>query len=184
MNVANLQSMANEEVEKQQQFRCRLLCCGSTPCLSSGATGVRDALQDQIKARSLDADVEILSTGCMGPCSRGPLVTVQLPGCEDVVYERVTPDKARSIVDGHVAQGDPVEAWRVPGDLPFFSKQKKVVLSNSGLIDPERLQDYVARGGYAALAHALTEPTWNVVGRTDCNLREKSSASCVIFVNL
>jgi bidirectional [NiFe] hydrogenase diaphorase subunit len=87
------------------------------------------------------------------------MVTLQVPGQEDVYYENVTPESARQIVADHIVANQPVSEKIMPGDLPFFAKQKKVVLTNSGLIDPERLEDYVARGGYSALAYALREMT-------------------------
>lgn len=164
MNRVELQAMSQRELERQQAFACRFLCCASTPCLSSGGAAVQDAVNNQIKEAGLDAEVESVATGCMGPCSRGPLITVQRPGQADLIFENVTPDIARSIVaacvTGPKADLAPeVEAHRLSPDLPFFTKQKKVVLANSGLIDPERLEDYVARGGYSALAHALREMT-------------------------
>src|SRR5690606_24124930 len=137
-------------------------CCGSTPCLSSGGTAVQEALKDVLKEnRELRADLDVVSTGCMGPCSRGPLVTVQMPGQADVIYENVTPDLAREIVKKHVNADETakVDGHVLPPDMPFFAKQQKVVLANSGLIDPERLEDYVARGGYTALGYALREMT-------------------------
>lgn len=157
MNRADLQAMAQREQERQAAFRCRLLCCASTPCLSSGATAVKDALEKAIKEGDLDADVQVVSTGCMGPCSRGPVVTVKMRDQADVVYEKVTPENAKTIVEQHVRRNEPVAANVLPADLPFFTKQHKIVLANSGQIDPEALDEYVARGGYAALAHALRE---------------------------
>jgi bidirectional [NiFe] hydrogenase diaphorase subunit len=159
MNRADLQAMAQRELDRQQNYRCRLLCCASTPCLSSGATAVQQALEDAIKQNGLNAEVATVATGCMGPCSRGPVVTVQLKGHPDVIYEHVTPDAARQIIADHVINEQPVAQNILPSDLPFFAKQTKVVLANSGLIDPERLEDYVARGGYASLAHVLREMT-------------------------
>ncbi len=159
MKRSDLQAMAQREMDRQQSFRCRLLCCASTPCLSSGATAVQQALEEAVAEHKLNADVAVVSTGCMGPCSRGPMVTLQMPGHENIYYENVTPASARQIVAEHVAAGQPVTDKIMPSDLPFFAKQHKMVLANSGLIDPERLEDYVARGGYAALAHALREMT-------------------------
>ncbi len=160
MNREELQAIGEREQEKQQSYRCRLLCCASTPCLSSGATAVIETFKELIKEHDLEAEVAVTSTGCMGPCSRGPLVTVQVNGREDVMYEQVTPELAREIALAHAAPDPkPLERNVLPAALPFFSKQKKVVLSNSGLIDPTRLESYVARGGYSALAHALREMT-------------------------
>ncbi len=166
MNRADLESMAQREQQRQQAFRCRVLCCASTPCLSSGGTAVFDAINKAVADGKLDADVQAVATGCMGPCSRGPMVTVQEQGKPDVIYQQVTPEIAGAIVAAHA--GPPTDAglpgkdpadYVLPTDIPFFAKQQKVVLANSGLIDPEKLEDYVARGGYMALGYALREMT-------------------------
>jgi bidirectional [NiFe] hydrogenase diaphorase subunit len=162
MNRRDLQALAEKEQQKQQQFKCRLLCCGSTPCLSSGGTAVQERLKNYLKVnKELRADLAVVATGCMGPCSRGPLITVQMQGEEDIIYENVTPDMAEQIVQKHcqAAQAPELEKNILPKDIPFFAKQKKVVLENSGVIDPERLEDYIAHGGYSALGHALREMT-------------------------
>jgi bidirectional [NiFe] hydrogenase diaphorase subunit len=93
----------------------------------------------------------------MGPCSRGPILKVQTPGQPDVIYEGVTPALAPQIVATHVQQGQPVGEHVMPAATPFLAKQQKIVLANSGQIDPERLEDYLASGGYRALDHALRE---------------------------
>ena len=157
MNRAELQALGERERQKQESFRCRLLCCASTPCLSSGGSAVQAALKEAITEGDLKAEIDVVATGCMGPCSRGPVVTVQIQGEEDVVYEHVTAESAKEIVQKHLVEGNRIEEQIMPNDLPFFTKQKKVVLSNSGLIDPEKLEDYVAHGGYSALAYALRE---------------------------
>jgi bidirectional [NiFe] hydrogenase diaphorase subunit len=162
MNRQDLQTLADRELEKQQGYKCRLLCCGSTPCLSSGGTAVQERLKTVLKEnRELRADLDVVSTGCMGPCSRGPLVTVQVQGEEDVIYENVTPDVAEDILKKHCAHEEvpDLEKKILPHDMPFFKKQQKVVLANSGLIDPERLEDYVAHGGYTALGKVLRDMT-------------------------
>ena len=159
MDRADLLNLAEQECEKQQAFRCRFLCCASTPCLSSGSSAVAQTMQDVVKADGLDADIQVVATGCMGPCSRGPVVTVQQQGQDDVVYEQVTPELASEIVAQHAVHQKPVAHNVLPADLPFFSKQRKVVLTNSGRIDPERLEDALAHGAYQALAHALRELT-------------------------
>lgn len=160
MNRTELYAMAQAELDRQQKFRCRLLCCASTPCISSGGTAVYEAVKQAIEAEGLQAEVEAVATGCVGPCSRGPLITVRMEGREDVVYEHVTPEMAARILDKHlrnkpVALDDKI----LPTDWPFFVKQKKIVLADSGTVDPEKLESYVARGGYTALGHALREMT-------------------------
>ncbi len=159
MNVEELQAMAQAELDQQRRFRCRILVCMSTPCISSGATAVQQALVEALKAAQLDTEVEAVATGCLGPCSRGPLVTIKAEGQEDVIYERVSAEDAPDIVARHfkAAEAPALTEKVLPNDLPFFTKQMQIVLADSGVIDPERLEPYVARGGYAALAHALRE---------------------------
>lgn len=178
MNRADLENMGQRELQRQQAFRCRILCCASTPCLSSGGAAVYDTINAAIQEGGLDADVQAVSTGCMGPCSRGPMVTVQTRDADDTIYEHVTPEAARAIVQHHCQQQGDVAEHVLPVDIPFFVKQQKVVLANSGVIDPERLEDYVAHGGYAALAYALREMTPEEVCREiiDSGLRGRGGA--------
>ena len=159
MDRTELETMARRERDRAGKFRCQLLCCASTPCLSSGGTGVQEALKEAINEGGLKAEVRTVGTGCMGPCSRGPVVRVQIEGQEDVIYEQVTPELARQIVETHVQKNELLETNMMPLEHPFFAKQQKVVLANSGLIDPERLEAYVAAGGYQALAYVLREMT-------------------------
>lgn len=159
MNREELLAFAEKERTARGEFRCRLLCCASTPCLSSGGEAVRARLDELVKSNDLDADVQVVNTGCMGPCSRGPVVTVQTQSQDDVIYEQVTPQLVEQIVAEHVQAGQPVAEHVMPADMPFFAKQRKVVLANSGQIDPERLEDAIANGAYRALAYALREMT-------------------------
>ena len=151
MTREELQSMAQKEQEKRKAFRCRLLVCFSTPCISSGAEGVRKALVEAVKTRNLNADIDVTCTGCVGPCSRGPLVTVQSEGREDVIYEHVTPEFALQILERHAIGNEVLRENILSKDLPFFAKQLKVVLANSAYIDPESLESYVGAGCYSAL---------------------------------
>ena len=159
MNRQDLQKMAVAEQERQDSCTFRLLCCTSTPCLAVGAEQVYASLQTAVADTGLSATVEAVSTGCMGPCSRGPLIRVQQAGAEDTIYERVSPALATEIVAEHIAKGTALARNKLPIDIPFFTRQKKIVLGNSGLIGKESLEAYVARGGYAALAKALREMT-------------------------
>jgi bidirectional [NiFe] hydrogenase diaphorase subunit len=157
MNLTDLETMANREVQRQKALTCRLFCCASTPCLSSGATAVREALENAIAGYEQKVAIDVTATGCMGPCNRGPVVRVEMPGKDDVIYEKVTPELAQKIVAQHVIGDMPVSDHVMPADMPFFKKQQKVVLSNSGSIDPERLEQYVAKGGYNTLGNVLAE---------------------------
>ena len=154
---SELDAMAKQENARCEAFRCRLLVCYSSPCISSGAEGVRKALVDAVKERNLKAEVDVTCTGCVGPCSRGPLVTVQVKGRQDVIYEHVTPELAVQILTKHALGGEVIREHVLPQDLPFFAKQLKVVLANSAYIDPESLESYVGAGGYTALCKILEE---------------------------
>ncbi len=158
MNRTELYAMAQAELDRQQKFRCRLLCCASTPCISSGGMVVYEALKKAIEAEGLQAEIEAVATGCVGPCSRGPLITVKLEGKEDVVYEGVTPEMVPDIIAKHVLNKPvAISDKALPANWPFFAKQKKIVLADSGTVDPERIESYIARGGYTSLAHVLRE---------------------------
>ncbi len=159
MNRVELLEMAQNELDRQNQFRCRLLVCASTPCISSGAMAVEDALKKAVEAEGLQTEIETVATGCLGPCSRGPLVTVKYDGKPDVIYERVTTALAPMIVAKHLkgASVPELDACAIASDWPFFAKQKKLVLAESGALDPERIESYIAQGGYTAIGQALRE---------------------------
>ncbi len=157
MNDVDLRALAAQEQEQRQGLEYRVLCCASTPCIASGIEPVRAAIEDSVKAAGLDARVKVVQVGCMGLCSRGPLVAVEAADQPPTIYESVTPDVARRIVDEHARQGKPVVQHLLPGDLPFFAKQTRVVLSNSGSVDPERIEEYLAAGGYQSLEKAVTQ---------------------------
>ena len=161
MNRMELLEMAQNELDRQKQFRCRLLVCASTPCISSGAFAVEDALKKAVEAEGLVTEIETVGTGCLGPCSRGPLVTVQFEGKLDVIYEGVTSELAKQIIAKHLkgASVPELDAKEIAREWPFFAKQKKLVLAESGTVDPEKIESYIARGGYTAIGQALREMT-------------------------
>ena len=158
MNRLELQERAGELRQKLRAIHCRVLVCCSTPCLAAGAAEVKAALEDEAAARGGGVTVAVTATGCMGPCSRGPLVTVQREGQAEAVYERVTPELARRILAGHLDKTRPADNL-LPGDFPFLARQTRIVLENCGRIDPEDLDHYLAADGYAALAKALNDFT-------------------------
>ena len=178
MNRIVLAETAEQERARQEGLACRVLVCTGTPCLSSGSRSVLAALRQEVAKAGLDAAVEAVGTGCMGPCSRGPLIKVRPRGRIETVYERVTPEQALKILRAAVASRKLPAAGALSGDHPFFSRQTRVVLANSGVIDPERIEEYVAAGGYDALAHALHEMTPEEVCReiTASGLRGRGGA--------
>lgn len=158
-NGVDLFDLTQKEREAQATYRRHVLCCGSTACLSGGAQATQDVIEAEIKERGLDQDVRVVATGCMGLCSRGPLVKVRTRGEGDVMYADVDVDAGRRIVDEHVAGGQPVAEGQLSLEHPFFARQERVVLENMGEIDPNRIEEYIARGGYRALRDAVTTMT-------------------------
>ncbi|MEM6431775.1 MAG: NuoF family protein [Deinococcota bacterium] len=150
------------EREAQGNARCRVMCCNSTACLSSGAAATREALDKAVEDNGLADSVQVVPTGCMGWCSEGPLVRMKPAGEETTLYAQVDAQQATDIIQHHLTDaGDQSDKQPTPDvktlseDHPFFSRQQRIVLANMGEIDPERLEDYVAHGGYTALEKVL-----------------------------
>jgi NADH:ubiquinone oxidoreductase subunit F (NADH-binding)/(2Fe-2S) ferredoxin len=142
--------------------RLQVLLCSGSACQSAGALELKRALVEAIADLGLTEEIQIVETGCMGPCELGPILLVYPEG---TYYVRVKPEDAREIAEEHFLKGRPVRRllWTGPGPeprvLPFFARQKKVVLENCGQIDPEKIEEYIAVGGYEALAKVLTQMT-------------------------
>jgi bidirectional [NiFe] hydrogenase diaphorase subunit len=178
----DLAQVASQEQTINEQFHYHVMCCNSTACLSAGARAVYEALETSVKAKGLEKDVQVVPVGCMGLCSKGPLVKVnadeplgstyhRIPEThtgagsyrvhvgESVLYHSVTPAFAEEIVSSHVGLHHPVSENVLSSELPFFKRQQKIVLANAGEINPERIEAYIARGGYRSLEKAVTTMT-------------------------
>jgi bidirectional [NiFe] hydrogenase diaphorase subunit len=155
MDLAELHEIIAKEREGRKPIRIR--CCVAAGCLSSNSQLVKQQLEQAIAAAGLQEQVEVCGVGCMRLCSAGPLVQVD-PA--EALYEHVAPDDAPAIVaalDGGSAPEDGAALERGDPAQPFFTRQRPIVLENSGMIDPERIESYIAAGGYQALYHALHE---------------------------
>jgi len=146
-------------------FRTHLLLCGGTACHASGSVEVKETLEKEIVARGLDKEVRVIETGCNGFCAQGPVLVVQP---DAIFYQRVTAGDVPEIVEEHLLKGRPVKRLfyvepasfeTIPGlnEIPFFSKQLLRVLRNRGILDPEVIDEYIARDGYQGAAKALLE---------------------------
>jgi len=145
--------------------RC-ITVCGGTGCRALSSDGVHEALAAELKKHSLESKVELRITGCPGFCEQGTLVVI-LP--ERVLYAKVAPrdapDIVKSITDNATVERllyqDPRTGERIihEFEVPFYREQQRILLKNSGLIDPTKIEDYVAVGGYSALAKALFQMT-------------------------
>ncbi len=150
--------------EKAEQFRAgdtgvahEVRVCTAASCLSSGAQPVLEALAAQCGE---GGSCRVKEVGCMGLCSAGPLVAVAEPTADlsaSVLYRDVTAEDAPDILAS--VGSAPVERLRTPTEHPFFARQQRIVLENSGIIDPNSFKGYVAVGGYAGLVRALSEMT-------------------------
>jgi len=148
-------------------FRSHVLVCGGTGCTSGGSDKVLETLREGIKASGLEKEITVVQTGCHGMCEVGPIVIVYPEG---TFYTHVTTKDAKEIVAEHLLKGrivehllfkEPMTSESVPQykELPFYSKQVRLTLRNCGYIDPDSLEEYIARDGYQALAKVLTEKT-------------------------
>ena len=148
-----------------QQRRIRV--CDGTGCRALGSRKVLARLQETLREAGLGDEIEVMPTGCPGFCELGPLITIDP---EKIAYNRVSVEDVPAIVAKTIAQGeiidglvfvDPVTGRTIIHDkeLPFYTKQMRRVLALNGEIDPTRIEDYVARGGYAALSKALCQMT-------------------------
>ncbi|MCU0568987.1 MAG: NAD(P)H-dependent oxidoreductase subunit E [Oculatellaceae cyanobacterium Prado106] len=152
MDVSELQSMAKQERDRQKPHR--ILCCTAAGCLSSGAAKVKARLEEEVNIAGLTQAAEVCSVGCLRFCGHGPLVAVVPDG---LLYEQVTPENALSIITA--LQGKATEAILTDPHHPFLTHQMPIVLENSGKINPERIEEYIAVGGYQSLHQALLEMT-------------------------
>ena len=149
----------------KEMYRQNLIICGGTACLSNQSFAVKNALENEIKKHGLSDEIGILTSGCQGLCETGPLLIVKP---EDIFYNHLKPEIIPHLVEEHFLKGRPVkELMFIPpagyedvtklSDIDFFKKQILVALRNRGLIDAERIDDYIAQDGYRALTKVLTE---------------------------
>ena len=142
----------------------RILICGGVPCSSLGCREVKEALEEELQSRGLAGEVPVEVVGCIGDCSLGPAMIVYPEG---IIYQKLKPADARSIVREHIMAGRIVEGLlhrdprsdeilRRREEMPFYRGQTRLVLRNCGVISAH-IDDYLKYRGYAALARALAE---------------------------
>ena len=148
-------------------YRTEILLCGGTGCRASGSEEVKAALKEELEKQGLQQEVRIVETGCNGFCAQGPVAIVQPEG---IFYQKLDADDIPYLVEEHFLKGRPVEKFfykeqagaetiPVMGDIPFYSRQELIVLKNRGAIDPEKIDEYIARDGYLGAGKALLEMT-------------------------
>jgi len=145
-------------------FKNYILVCGGTACESSKSDEIYNNLKQELLKNKIENEVQVVKTGCFGFCEQGPIVKIMPEGS---FYVKVKPEDAAEIVAEHVIKGRSVKhlEYRQGEDegrvsienMNFYQKQYRIVLRNSGIIDPDNIDEYIARDGYAALEKALFE---------------------------
>ena len=169
-------------------IRSHVMICGGTGCTSSGSQEIKAHLEKELEAKGLSDEIKVVQTGCFGLCALGPIMIVYPDG---TFYSRVTNDDVTEIVEEHLLKGRPVERLIYNegaevdhhgvsslNDTNFYKSQLRVALRNCGLINPENIDEYIARDGYMALGKVLTEMTPEQVIQTilDSGLRGRGGA--------
>ena len=147
-------------------YKQYILTCGGTACESNKGIELYNALKNAIEANGLTNDVQVVRTGCLGFCEKGPIVKI-LP--QDTFYVEVKPEDAEEIIKEHIIKGRVVERLLYDKSqsklhvgiegIDFYQKQFRVVLRNCGVIDPDKIEEYIARDGYKSLEKVLFEMT-------------------------
>lgn len=174
MNGFTLEAIAEQEKRGQKPFRIR--CCTSTGCQAVGALAVKQHLEARVQSLGVADQVQVIGVGCMGLCGRGPSVAVDP---HSTLYLQVQPEQAAALVDplARLAPTGPAPMVGDP-DHPFFRRQLRVATDNLGRIDPNRVESYIAAGGYQTLRRVLQEwtPTEVVQAISQSGLRGRGGA--------
>jgi NADH-quinone oxidoreductase subunit F len=152
--------------EREPSERC-ITVCGGTGCRASGSERVLRAFQEELEKQELASAVDVMATGCHGFCEQGPVVVIKPQG---IFYRGVRPNDVPEILSETLVHGDIVERllYTDPStgrkiiyehDVPFYRRQRRIVLDQNGIIEPTSITDYIAFGGYTALSKALHEMT-------------------------
>ena len=152
MTLHDLQQIKAKELAARKKITLR--CCMAAGCMSSDAKGVKQQLEKTVAEAGLEEEVEVRGVGCMKLCCEGPLVQADP---QNALYIKVTPENAPSIIAA--LKGAKAKIPQADPDAAFFKKQLGIVLANSGVVDPERIESYIAADGYQALHEVLNEST-------------------------
>jgi NADH:ubiquinone oxidoreductase subunit F (NADH-binding)/(2Fe-2S) ferredoxin len=175
----------NVSVAPAGDGRLRVTVCAGTACVFAGSMAVHDAFVEEVAAAGLGDKVEVTIIGCHGLCSQGPLAV-----CSDATfYGKLKPEQVKKVVEEHLRDGVPVEKYMYKDpatgevvrdwhEIGFYKQQTRIALRNVGVIDPESIEECIARGGYEAARLALTEktPEWVIQHVTDSGIRGRGGA--------
>lgn len=160
---------------------------GMATCgLASGAMDVKTAFEEALKEYSVNAD--IVPVGCIGHCYAEPLVIIEKPGFPPILYSEVTPGKAKLLTKAFLGGEDPLFEYMLGAmeenemlpwvmEFPRFNHEKKLIMGNSGLIDPNDINQYIVKGGYEALTKALCSESDKILSEVlESGLRGRGGA--------
>ena len=165
----SLREESNEKVAEQSSGltvgtkHLQILICGGTGCQASSSSAIAKHLQKRLEADGISDKVEVITVGCFGFCEKGPIVKI-IP--DNTFYIQVTPEDADEIITEHIIGGRRIERLlyedpstkKIVSDsnpMDFYQKQLRIALRNCGFINPENIEEYIARDGYFALANCL-----------------------------
>ncbi|MDE6031955.1 MAG: NADH-quinone oxidoreductase subunit NuoF [Oscillospiraceae bacterium] len=184
---AKAADVVSTRVEHKDSGVKDVLVCGGTGCTSSGSAKIIKTLEEEIEKNGLKDKVNVIKTGCFGLCALGPIMIVYPEG---IFYSKTEAEHIPEIVEQHLKNGKPVEKYLYSetvhedgsiislDETPFYKKQHRVALRNCGVINPEHIEEYIARDGYQALNKVLTTMSPDDVIKviTDSGLRGRGGA--------
>ncbi len=181
MEKLTQQSIYDYRIVKKHQLKKRfdpgqlgkgeyeLMICSSTGCESNKAGVLHRRFQDFVNEKGLDEKIKVCKTGCFGFCEKGPILKIQPDG---VYYTNLTPEDADRVMDDHLTRGKIIKDLLIEEqkkrkdysrEISIFDKQQRIVLGNNGLINPERIDEYIAVDGYRGLEIALNRTPEDII---------------------
>ncbi len=165
--IEKLQQISAQYKSDDEKYKMHILICGGTGCTSSNSMKIADTLEKELKDNKLDKEVKVVRTGCFGLCALGPIMIVNPEG---IFYSMVREEDIAKIVSEHIIGGNPVkeliyaetveeDKYKHFHETNFYKSQHRVALRNCGEIDPENIEEYIAKDGYKALYKCITEYT-------------------------
>jgi NADH-quinone oxidoreductase subunit F len=162
---AELEAIREEIISRRDPNKTRITLCSGSACQASGSREVADGLKEEIEKQGLDAEVEFKRTGCHGFCERGPIAVIHP---EEICYFQIQPEDIPEIVSETLKDNkvidrllytDPSTNEKIPheAEIPFYKNQGRIVFDSNAKVDPKNIEDYLAIGGYSALAKALSQ---------------------------
>ena len=159
----DIEKIANTYNQELKKYKKMIMVCTGTGCVSSGGFKIRDRFNEIFGQKNIQNEYVSVGTGCMGFCAAGPIVVIEPDG---IFYQKVSPEDVDEIIQSHLLEGKTVERLlhkdSVTGiinehidDIAFFSKQQLIALRNKGIIDPEKIDNYISRKGYTGLKKVL-----------------------------